>query len=222
MNDRDRLRQAFEETFDMKTMPGFRQRVISQATMGRPSRPSVSRFAFAFGAAAAVVVIAGAVALLHMPAPQPAPAGQPSPSPTPPAALSAADLSAVAAAVYPKDPRYGYYVPCDETGSQSACPFTPRLQSQLAALKTTACLGCQNPFQQLVVSTEVATGTVTVAGMGYAYDLHVVSVAGRKVVDDIAVRCSNQSAGTGISVYAMHLQTSAAGQYPVPVPTCPA
>jgi hypothetical protein len=65
-------------------------------------------------------------------------------------------------------------------------------------------------------------GSVQVVANGYAYDLHVVTVNGQNLVDDIAIRCASQALGSGVSVYAMHLQTSAADQYPAPVPVCPA
>lgn len=221
MTDRDRLRQAFEETFDMKTMPGFRQAVVSRAVSARGVPPTVSRFTFAFGAVAAVVLIAGAVALLHLPSLHTAPGARPSPSASPLGKLfNVKQLDDLAAAVYPKN-RYGYWAPCDESGNESACPFTPRLQAQLTALRTTACFGCQAP-SYTYAATASPTGYVKVVMFEdtQTYSLVVVREGGRLLVDDLIWACPN---GGGESVYAMHLTGGPAGVQPyglAPLPAC--
>jgi hypothetical protein len=225
MSDRDRLRQAFEETFDMNTAPGFRQAIISRAVATGRRRPQAARFAFAAGAAAAVVLIAGAVALLHVPSSPSAPAGNPSPSPTASATFpSTAQVDALIARLYPAQSSGGGFVPCDLTGSQAACPYTSRLKTQMAALRTTACLGCQNPSPD-VQSSIGPEGQVSVFLFRHTIrlDLTLVSQGGQVLVDDIRWNCPG-SQQLGTSVYQMHL-AGTPGQGPVgpaPIPSCPA
>jgi hypothetical protein len=236
MTDRDRLHQAFEETFDMKTMPGFRQGIIRRAVSTEGSRPRAVQFGFALGAAAAILLIGGTVAglLLHPSANSPRPAGNPSPtvsaSPSPtvsasPVAASptTVQLVAVAQTVYPHQAQYGYYGTCDVAGNQAACPFTARLQAQLAALKTTACIGCQNASNTLDLVAQPAPGGGTVQAIlfnrSWEFDLRIITVNGRLLVDDIVFTCPGAS--SGVSVYAMHIQGVPGGpQYPGPAPAC--
>ena len=83
MSDRDRLHEAFDEAYDLRSAPGLRGRAIAYAGQGgRPRR--TPGWAYAVGLALAVLAVGVLVGprLLERAAPVPAGRGTPSPVPT--------------------------------------------------------------------------------------------------------------------------------------------
>jgi hypothetical protein len=109
------------------------------------------------------------------------------------------DLVAVGEEVFPFQSQFGYYGVCGVDGNLSNCPYTDRLRQRLTQESATLCR-CQNPSQSREVSAQVSGSggvvAVTLWDGRVTYDLEIVSVGGRLLVDDET--CHGQGADTSI------------------------
>lgn len=205
MNDRERLRAAFEESADERRPdPGLRGRTLAslRRQVGEPEPRPWLRAGFALAALALVLVVAGSALVFSGQLSPGSSAGQapgkgrpdgpgvavPTPIPSPPADLSftAGEMTAVADNVFPLVQPYGYYGVCGLNGDASSCPYTARLKARLAELKATLCR-CQNPSPTRAITADPAGHTVDVVMYSGGADYRLILVRspdGRLLVDD--------------------------------------
>jgi hypothetical protein len=200
-------------------------RVETTRILRRPPRPRGPWLAARLGAggALATVLVTALLLLMHHPASgggsnhraavdSPVSSGSPAVSLTPsaaaPPAVTADQLTTVAASLYPSARSgIGNFTTCAD-GGFDACPLTPRLRNYLKGVRSSVSLlgGGQNPAW--------ATRTITVSQMGTGGVAHVVledsprpaehkdlliaQVAGEVLVDDIY--CTGQDP-TVTSIY---------------------
>ena len=119
------------------------------------------------------------------------------------ATVTAAELIAVAKAIYPYLPQYGYYSVCGVNVAELVnCPVTQRLKTFLTQKQITLC-GCQNPALSLELTADPA-GTGGVAHVLYGgatgrhFDLIIVRSGGALLVDD--QECTGGGPATSIYV----------------------
>jgi hypothetical protein len=103
------------------------------------------------------------------------------------AALTQADVVAVAQQVYPKQD--GYYGVCGNNGDPTNCPYSERLKARLTETKETLLRGAQNPSTTFAASAELLSPSTGIAHVALFqgrmnFDLWVTRQGDRLVVDD--------------------------------------
>jgi hypothetical protein len=103
------------------------------------------------------------------------------------AAITQADLVAVAQLVYPKQD--GYYGVCGGNGDPSSCPYSDRLKARLTETKETLLRGAQNPSTTLAASAELLGPSTGIAHVALFqgrmnFDLWMTRQRDQLVVDD--------------------------------------
>lgn len=126
-------------------------------------------------------------------------ASNPPEGPVEPAAASEAALREVGERIYPQAAQFVFYGVCGSNGDLSTCPLTERLAQHLKASGLTLCR-CQNPSETRSITVEPKDSggitRVSLFGGKVSFDLHVVNVDGRLLVDDQT--CTGKGVETSI------------------------